>query len=138
MVGIKSCPTSSSPSPQLTQMRKMFSDRLRALALADSLFLLFTVLTMGVPRDPIQQTELWLDFWPEKWLEILGVLVLPPFWFYSVSDKSIFNIFLVIFQAITQSKTVLIESEPRICEWYATTVFLYIAPFLYGTLHIWR
>ena len=56
-------------------MRKMFSDRLRALALADSLFLLFTALTMGVPR---------------------------------------------------------------LCEWYATTVFLYIAPFLYGTLHIWR
>ena len=66
MVGIKSCPTSSSPSPQLTQMRKMFSDRLRALALADSLFLLFTVLTMGVPRDPIQHKEFMLEFWPEK------------------------------------------------------------------------
>ena len=56
-------------------MRKMFSDRLRALALADSLFLLFTGLTMGVPR---------------------------------------------------------------LCEWYADTPFLYLAPFLYGTLHIWR
>ena len=56
-------------------MRKMFSDRLRALALADSMFLLFTALTMGVPR---------------------------------------------------------------LCEWYATTIFLYVAPFLYGTLHIWR
>ena len=61
--------------PSILQMRKMFSDRLRALALADSMFLLFTALTMGVPR---------------------------------------------------------------LCEWYATTIFLYVAPFLYGTLHIWR